>query len=73
MPDVDASVFAIVFHFSLDSRSRLSRLELEIRDGEVKVDEIVWVAFRISFRVRTDCINYGTYICFDSTEDGADP
>jgi hypothetical protein len=30
---------AIVFRFSLDSR--LSRLELEIRDNEVKVDEIV--------------------------------
>jgi hypothetical protein len=41
MPDVDASVFAVVFRFSLYSRSRLSRLELEIRDNEVKVDEIV--------------------------------
>ena len=42
MPDVDASVLAIVFHFSLYS---CSRLELEIWDNEVKVDEIVLSGF----------------------------
>src|SRR4051812_23434955 len=56
MPDVDASVLAIVFHFSLYSCSRLSRLELEIRDYEVKVDEIVEWLLRIFFRIRTDCM-----------------
>jgi hypothetical protein len=56
MPDVDASVIVIVFHFSLYSCSRLSRLELEIRGNEVKVDEIARVAFRIFFRVRTNCM-----------------
>jgi hypothetical protein len=56
MPDVDASVLAIVFHFSLYSCSRLSRLELEIRDYEVKVDEIVEWLFWIFFRIRTDCM-----------------
>ena len=39
MPDVDASVFAIAFHFSLYSFS--CRGSNSIRDNEAKVDEIV--------------------------------
>jgi hypothetical protein len=67
MLDVGRLCFAIVFHFS---HSRLWRLELEIRDNEVKVGKDCLRGFSYFFGVWTNCVNDR---CYYSIEDGCDP
>ena len=62
MPDVGASVSQSYFTFHLFTA---------VADNEVKVGKDCLRGFSYFFRVRTNCVNHKTYVCYTALRMGA--